>query len=117
MGRHKLFQGDEKQETVSFRVSADLGNRIKNLTASSGFSRSDILRNLVQHATDNDFARAIKNAEIEQVSTLSGRSLRELKQKRIAALRTVAWIDAQIKAAADHIEQRASANDNADGSA
>jgi len=105
MGRNKLDSDDSLSSTISFRVSPEVVTRITDAIGEKGVSRSDVCRRLVTDSTDKILACAIKNAQLDRLQNLKTLSIQELKQRRMVALKSIAWIDVQLDAAAKAIDR------------
>ena len=102
MARPSLSPG-EKMTTISFRANPASIRRILSAIGDRGVKKSEVFRILIEEASDAAISRAIKKAELEQLKVLSSLSVNDLKLRRVAALKTVAWIDAQLAAASQQI--------------
>lgn len=96
MGRNKLPAEEAATGTISFRVVPSILRRYEDAIAETGVSKSDVFRILIRDASDADIVAAINSAQVEQIHAIQTASLSELKQKRVAAQKTIAWIDAQL---------------------
>lgn len=103
MGRKKLPVNESATGTISFRVVPSLLQRYEEALAETGVSKSDVFRILLRDASDADIAAAINLAQVEQIQAIQAASLGELKQKRVSAQKTIAWIDAQLKERAEKV--------------
>jgi antitoxin component of RelBE/YafQ-DinJ toxin-antitoxin module len=97
MGRNKKSPDESVSGTISFRTTPSIIQRYEQAISETGVSKSDVLRILVRDASDADIAAAIQCAQIEHIQALQSSSTSELKQKRIAAQKMIAWVDAQLK--------------------
>ena len=96
MGRNKRPAEESSSETISFRVMPSVLRRYAEALANTGVSRSDVFRVLIRDASDETILAAINQAQVDQIQALQKTSLSELKQKRVAAQKQIAWIDAQL---------------------
>ena len=105
MGHYSLSSG-EKKTTISFRAAPASVQRVISAIGERSVKRSEVYRLLIEDASDAAIARAIKKAELEKLETLSSLSVKDLKQRRTAALKTVAWIDAQLAEVSKKIQSQ-----------
>lgn len=103
MGRNKLPADESASGTISFRVAPSFLQRYEEALSGTGVSKSDVFRILLRDMSDAEIAAAVDQAQVERIQSLREASLGELKQKRVAAQKTLAWIDAQLKERAEKI--------------